>query len=73
MPIACLVMENTDPIAALFARASSHRVPMSLICLRAGMAPTTPSRWKRGKNGATLDAVSKLSSALNDIIAEQAA
>ena len=65
-------MENTDPIAALFERASSHRVPMSLICERAGVDQTTPSRWKRGKNGATLDAVSKLAAALNEIIAEQA-
>lgn len=64
-------MLDTNPIDALFERARTHRVPMSLICEKAGVAPTTPSRWKHGKNGATLEAVSKLNAALSEIIAER--
>lgn len=64
-------MQDTNPINALFERARTHRVPMSLICEKAGVAPTTPSRWRRGKNGATVEAVSKLSAALSEILAEQ--
>lgn len=66
-------MLDTNPIDALFARAQQHRVPMSLICERAGVAETTPSRWKRGKNGATVEAVTKLQAALSEILEEQAA
>lgn len=66
-------MEHTNPIAALFESAKQHRVPMSLICKRAGVDPTTPSRWKRKKNGATVEAVTKLQSALTEILTEQAA
>ena len=46
---------------------------MAVICKRAEIAPTTPSRWKRGKNGATLEKVSKLNGALSEIIEELAA
>lgn len=73
MPIPCLIMQTPDPIAALFERAQTARVPMSLICERAGVAPTTPSRWKRKKNGATVEAVTKLDTALSEILEERAA
>jgi transcriptional regulator with XRE-family HTH domain len=66
-------MEQVDPLRALFDRAKSHRVPMAEICRRAEIDPTTPSRWKRGKNGATLDKVDKLNAALADILVEQEA
>lgn len=66
-------MENTNPIDALFASAKQHRVPMSLICERAGVDPTTPSRWKRKKNGATVEALHKLTSALSEIVNERQA
>jgi len=66
-------MEQADPLDTLFARAKQHRIPMATICRRAEIDPTTPSRWKRGRNGATLDKVSKLHGALNEIIAELAA
>lgn len=66
-------MQDTNPIEALFERAKSNRVPMSLICRRAGVDPTTPSRWKRKLNGATVEAVTKLNVALSEIITEQAA
>lgn len=62
-------MQNIDPIAALFERARENRVPMSAICKEAGVDPTTPSRWKRKKNGATLDAVMKLDEALSRLLA----
>lgn len=66
-------MEGTDPIAALFERAQAHRVPMSHICKMAGVDPTTPSRWKRKKNGATVEAVTKLNAALSEILSEKQA
>lgn len=73
MPTLCLFMEQADPLDTLFARAKQHRVPMAEICRRAGIAPTTPSRWKKGRNGATLGKINTLADALNDVIAEQAA
>lgn len=66
-------MENANPIDALFASAKLHRVPMSLICERAGVDPTTPSRWKRKKNGATVEALHKLNTALTAILNEKQA
>lgn len=66
-------MENANPIDALFESAKQHRVPMSLICQRAGVDPTTPSRWKRKKNGATVEALTKLTSALSEILSERKA
>lgn len=66
-------MQTTDPIAALFERARENRVPMSHICDRAGVDPTTPSRWKRGKNGATVEAIVKLDAALSELLRERAA
>jgi transcriptional regulator with XRE-family HTH domain len=64
--------EQADPLDALFARAKKHRIPMAAICKRAEVDPTTPSRWKRGKNGATLDRLTKLNDALATLIAEAA-
>lgn len=66
-------MEQADPIDTLFAKAKQHGIPMAAICKRAEVDPTTPSRWKRRKNGATVDKVAQLSGALTDIIAERAA
>ncbi len=64
--------EQSAPLDALFARAKKHRIPMAAICKRAEVDPTTPSRWRRGKNGATVDRLNKLNAALSDIIAETA-
>lgn len=64
-------MEQANPIDALFERASANRIPMSEICQRAGIAQTTPSRWRKGRNGATIGAVSKLNAALAEILAER--
>ncbi|WP_148648527.1 hypothetical protein [Sphingobium baderi] len=61
-------MEQSDPLESLFLRAKANRIPMSAICKAAGIAPTTPSRWKRGKNGATLDRIQRLNDALAEIL-----
>ncbi len=66
-------MEQSSPIDTLFARAKEHGVPMVAICTRANVAPTTPSRWRRKRNGATLGKVEQLADALNAILAERAA
>ncbi len=69
----CLIMQDTNPIEALFERAKSNRVPMSHICKLAGVDPTTPSRWKNKRNGATVEAVNKLNAALSAILNDQQA
>ena len=65
-------MEQSDTLDAFFVRAKKHRIPMAAICKRALVDPTTPSRWRRGKNGATLERVNRLNEALTAIIAEDA-
>lgn len=65
-------MEQADPIQSLFDRAKAHRIPMSAICAKAEIAATTPSRWRRNKNGANLASVTKLHEALNEIIGQAA-
>lgn len=57
-------MEQPDPLTSFFDRAKRHNVPMSAICDRAGVARSTPSRWRNDKNGATLAAVKALEDAL---------
>lgn len=64
-------MEQADPLDAFFATAKMHGVPMATICARANIAPTTPSRWKRKKNGATVEKLNELRSALTAIVAER--
>jgi hypothetical protein len=63
-------MEQADPLDALFARAKAHRIPMATICRRAKVDPTTPSRWRNNRNGATLEKVTALQGALNELINE---
>ncbi len=66
-------MEQVDPLNDLFAIAKQHRIPMATICTRANVDPTTPSRWKRGKNGATVEKLTALHGALRTLIAEASA
>lgn len=66
-------MEQIDPLGAFFAKAKAQRIPMSEVCRRAGVDPTTPSRWKRKRNGANVDTIRRLAGALDAIIAEQPA
>lgn len=44
---------------------------MSAICDQAGVARSTPSRWRHDKNGANVDTVQKLDEALTTIIAKR--
>jgi hypothetical protein len=65
-------MEHTDPVEALFARVKEADVPMYMLCDRAGVARSTPSRWRSEKNGATVSSIAALDAALTRIIAERA-
>ena len=49
------------------------RVSMARICDRAGIARSTPSRWRNARNNANLTTVLALDAALTDILAEDAA
>lgn len=64
---------DTNPVDALYERAAAHRVPMAEICRTAGIDPTTPSRWRRNRNGATVERLTRLSAALDTIIAKSPA
>lgn len=61
-----------DPIDALYARANRHGVAMSRICDEAGVARSTPSRWRNSKNGASMTVLRRLNDKLDELIAERA-
>lgn len=63
-------MDQQQIIEAIEARAKSLGVPMNGVCRRAGIHPTTFSRWKLSEKnpkpiGATLASLGKLEAALN--------
>lgn len=62
-----------DPVATLFERVNACGIPMVRICRKAGIDETTPSRWKRGKNGANLNHVLRLHAALDELLLAGAA
>jgi transcriptional regulator with XRE-family HTH domain len=64
-------MEQQHPLDSLFASAKAHRIPMSRICERAGVDPTTPSRWKRGLTRPSADKLFELQKALSEIASEE--
>lgn len=64
-------MQSIDPVDLFFARAKSAGVPMSLICERAKVAQSTPSRWKKNRNSANLATLNQLEDALASIIAPE--
>ena len=64
-------MQQSDPVELLFRRASASGVTMAAICDRAGIARSTPSRWRADSNGATMRTLNALHNALNEIIAER--
>lgn len=66
-------MEPNNPLDELFADAKANGISMSALCEKAGIAPTTPSRWKQGHTGPTLDKLMQLRSALSSILMERAA
>lgn len=63
---------SNDPVEALFARAKQHGIAMSRICDRAGIAESTPSRWRSDQNGASMKKLKALNIALDSLIAEAA-
>lgn len=65
-------MEQQHPLDSLFAAAKAHRIPMSRVCKRAQVDPTTPSRWKRGLTRPSSDKLFELQKALAEIVAEDA-
>lgn len=62
-------MEQDDPVARLYARAEQAKVPMAAICREAGIAETTPSRWRNNRNGPTYQTIRRLDDALGRLIA----
>lgn len=61
-------MQIFNPIEVLFARADDAGITMSAICEEAGVAQSTPSRWKADPDSATLGTIKKLDEALTRII-----
>jgi len=61
-------MEQADPVAQLYKRAQENGIPLASICRRAGVAETTPSRWRNDRNGPTFATLKKLNDALDDLI-----
>ena len=71
-------MDQQTIIAAIEARATDLRLPMSEVCRRANVHPTTFSRWKLSdKNadpvGATIKSLAALDEVLRDAEAERQA
>lgn len=64
-------MQTFNPVEILMARAKDAGVTMSEICGEAGVAQSTPSRWKADPDSATLGTIKKLDEALNRIIASR--
>ena len=62
-------MQTFDPVAALFARADAANITMQAICEEAGVAESTPSRWKGNPDSATMATIRKLDEALSRLIA----
>lgn len=64
-------METANPLDTLFSRAAANGIPMYRICEAAGIAPTTPSRWRKNKTSPMLSKVVALNEALDGILAQQ--
>ena len=62
-------MQMFNPVELLPARAKDAGTTMSAICEEAGVAQSTPSRWKVDPDSATLGTIKKLDEALSRIIA----
>jgi len=71
-------MDQQQIIADIEARADALGLPMYEVCQRAGIHPTTFSRWKRSEKnpapiGATIASLHKLELALNAAAAQHGA
>jgi hypothetical protein len=64
-------MDPISPVDLLFSRAKGAGIFMTDICSEAGVAPSTPSRWKEKPDSATLATIRKLDEALTRIIASR--
>jgi transcriptional regulator with XRE-family HTH domain len=64
-------MMAEHPMDVLFATAKRHGIPMSRVCEAAGVDPTTPSRWRRGKTRPTADKLFELQVALSTLVSTQ--
>lgn len=70
-------MDQESVISDIEAKARRAGVSMNALCERAGVHPTTFSRWKRSERnpepiGANLHSIGRLYDALAAIVAEQA-
>ncbi len=59
---------SNETIDSLFTRAKSHGVTMAALCERAGVAPSTPSRWRKNPASANLGTLEKMRKALDEMI-----
>lgn len=61
-----------DEVAKLADRAFRARVSLSKVCKRAGVAPSTISRWRAGDCEPEDETLKRLNSALDELEAEAA-
>ena len=66
-------MDKKAELDKLHSRAFALRVPIYKVCLRAGVAPSTVSRWKTNPDMMTARPLGDMEKALDDIAAEKAA
>lgn len=66
-------MDKKAALEALKSRCFEARVPLYKVCDRAGVARSTPSRWKLNPDSMTGSTLGKLEDALTAIQAEKAA
>lgn len=62
-------MSTQHPVEQLFRSAESVRMPMSRICDHAGVARSTPSRWRKDPDQANMKKVNALKAALAELVA----
>lgn len=64
-------MDKETDLTAFLARCFKARVPVYKVCDRAGVARSTPSRWKKRPETMTASVLGKLEDALAAIEAER--
>ncbi|MGI4763455.1 MAG: hypothetical protein ACRYGP_00040 [Janthinobacterium lividum] len=65
-------MNTSNPVDDLVARATEAKVSMAAVCKRAGVAASTPSRWRGRLYEPTFKTLRRLEAALDSIIADRA-
>lgn len=63
---------QAEIIASIQSRADAVGVPVYILCVKAGVAPSTFYRWRSGSD-ATFSKINKLTSVLAELEAEKAA